>query len=331
MTQVQTSEVSTLNPRERSNLISSIISEGFFSHWGAEAIGGARTPAKISWARADGVTVTHSHMPSLRLINHCAASRRSRKFYASVADQMTMVYLAGGRQVQLFPGDIILLGSDMPTEWVIGQDYEHGCLIIDEEIMREYLPNYLDLVGMRLNFSFSLQELLRGMIESAWFISCAGMFDAAGPKLAQSFLELLAVGVIARKEGGTAGGRNLSRALELRRNQIKNYINRHYYEPTLSVNSIARGLQLSSRYVQLALAEENITPSEYIRRVRLAESAKLLSDQQEHNKSITEICFDCGFNSSSHFSTQFRKRFGVSPRHYRSEARYGGASEPSTH
>jgi AraC family L-rhamnose operon regulatory protein RhaS len=71
----------------------------------------------------------------------------------------------------------------------------------------------------------------------------------------------------------------------------------------------------------LALAEENVTPSDYIRMVRLEECARSLIENCATGKSITNIAFDSGFNSSSYFSTQFRRHFGVSPRSYRAQLR----------
>jgi len=34
---------------------------------------------------------------------------------------------------------------------------------------------------------------------------------------------------------------------------------------------------------------------------------------ENHDRSVTEICLACGFESLSSFSTLFRERFGVTP------------------
>lgn len=56
------------------------------------------------------------------------------------------------------------------------------------------------------------------------------------------------------------------------------------------------------------------TPHRYLTRHRL-EKARLLLRQGD--RSITEICFDCGFESPGSFSSLFRRTFGISPREYR--------------
>lgn len=52
----------------------------------------------------------------------------------------------------------------------------------------------------------------------------------------------------------------------------------------------------------------------YIRERRLAKAARLLTDP---DKTITSICFECGFNSSQSFCRAFRNSYGISPTDYR--------------
>lgn len=317
--QVQTLEVDSGNLRERFSLIGSIISESFGASWSAEPIGEKHRPARLGWARADGVAVSRAQMTPLRLVNKCADPADARKYYIYTADQKSTLNLENRDQIRLHPNEIIIIGSDAPGEWVMTENYETSCLILEKEVFETYLPNYAAVIGKRLNFSLGIQELLRGMIDSAWEISCAGLFEEAGPKLARSFLELLSVASLSQLPTARQD-RSLAKALETRRAQIKTHIKRNFRDPDLSACTIATAFGLSPRYIQLAFAPENITPSEYIRKIRLETCAQILSDAREFAKSITDIAFDCGFNSSSHFSTQFRRHFGVSPRYFRDEA-----------
>lgn len=52
----------------------------------------------------------------------------------------------------------------------------------------------------------------------------------------------------------------------------------------------------------------------YIRERRLAKASKLLTDP---DKTITSICFECGFNSSQSFCRAFKNSYGISPSDYR--------------
>jgi len=106
-------------------------------------------------------------------------------------------------------------------------------------------------------------------------------------------------------------------AVDFRRAQIKAFIQQNYAKPGLSTEDIAQHLEITPRYVQMALAAEGRTPSEYLKVCRLQAARRLLSSPALADRSITEIAFECGFTNSAHFSTEFRKRFGDSPRHFR--------------
>ncbi len=59
-----------------------------------------------------------------------------------------------------------------------------------------------------------------------------------------------------------------------------------------------------------------ITPSEFILDLRLTYSASLLKIS---NLSVTDVCFESGFENMSWFYKAFGKRFGVTPRQYREQ------------
>ena len=60
----------------------------------------------------------------------------------------------------------------------------------------------------------------------------------------------------------------------------------------------------------------NCTPHVYLLQRRLQEASRLL--REDHEASLTDIAMLCGFSSSAHFSSTFRKEFGMSPSEYRS-------------
>jgi AraC-like DNA-binding protein len=65
------------------------------------------------------------------------------------------------------------------------------------------------------------------------------------------------------------------------------------------------------------------TPHEFVTRMRIEEAKKLLLAE---NQSVTNICFDLGYESLGSFSTRFRSLTGLSPAAFRREARvaFGG-------
>ena len=60
------------------------------------------------------------------------------------------------------------------------------------------------------------------------------------------------------------------------------------------------------------------TFTEYLTDIRLGHISRLLVDS---NKSIAEICYECGYNNLSNFNRTFRRKKGCSPRDFRNTYR----------
>jgi len=63
----------------------------------------------------------------------------------------------------------------------------------------------------------------------------------------------------------------------------------------------------------------NVGPMEYLNQCRLDRAAKQLQEQPQ--RSVTEIAFANGFNSSQYFATCFRQRYKMSPSRFVLEQR----------
>ena len=56
-----------------------------------------------------------------------------------------------------------------------------------------------------------------------------------------------------------------------------------------------------------------ISTGEFIRNIRLEQAARLI---KEGDINITQVAYSVGFNNQTHFSTAFKKHFGVTPSEY---------------
>jgi AraC-like DNA-binding protein len=105
---------------------------------------------------------------------------------------------------------------------------------------------------------------------------------------------------------------------DIQRARIKTFIEQRLHDPELSVDSIAQARKMSVRSVHRAFeADAAGSISNYIWMRRLSRCAASLQDPGQAHRSITDICFSWGFNSTSHFSRLFKEHFGVTPREYR--------------
>ena len=100
--------------------------------------------------------------------------------------------------------------------------------------------------------------------------------------------------------------------------QAQLYINSHIREK-LSVPLVARQVDVSPSYLT-ALFHKNlqISPGEYIRRIKLQESKQMI---RESDLNFTEIAAALQYSTVHHFSRQFKEKFGITPTEYAKSVR----------
>jgi AraC family transcriptional regulator len=88
-----------------------------------------------------------------------------------------------------------------------------------------------------------------------------------------------------------------------------------FFGAQVRLNEVAREACLSPYHFHRLFREVfRETPNQYLQRRRLADARRLL---EQHDRSVTDICLDVGFESLSSFSGLFHRRFGCSPREFR--------------
>jgi AraC-like DNA-binding protein len=262
-----------------------------------------------------GVAISSGTLPALRLTNY-GSSWPDPFFQITRADRPSVLTMEGRGTLRLAAGELVVLRPEFAGEWSVDSTYTTVAIHVEESLLRKYIPAPMDLVGRSLDLPSTVNEVLARITDASLALAKEGRFLAAGRNLTGSFLHMLALSPRAQ-----APEAHVERyAVELRRAQIKNFIQENYAKPGLSTEDIAGHLEVTPRYVQMALAHDGTTPSDYLRVCRLEAARRLLSSPSSAHRSITEIAFECGFASSAYFSTQFRLRFGRNPRSYRPSA-----------
>ena len=67
--------------------------------------------------------------------------------------------------------------------------------------------------------------------------------------------------------------------------------------------------------IQVLSMRTGRTLSDYILDIKLGRAGRLLVDT---NKTVAEICYECGFNNLSNFNRIFKGKRGYTPREFRS-------------
>ena len=85
----------------------------------------------------------------------------------------------------------------------------------------------------------------------------------------------------------------------------------------LTVEAVSRDLGFTRQYVsgRFHRATGKLL-SQFLKQKRLEKAARLL---KTGNMRITQVARLCGFDSENYFRQQFRRRFGMSPRQFRTQ------------
>ena len=145
---------------------------------------------------------------------------------------------------------------------------------------------------------------------AALIAETASLGQQTREKLGEQLMDILALAISAEPDRQSADELNLKRA---RLRSVKSYIEAHLSDPDLSLRKIAVQNGISLRYLHQLFRPLNMSVTEWLRLRRLQHSYELLASPRHAARSITEIAYSMGFNSSSHFSNLFRAEFGVRP------------------
>ncbi len=100
--------------------------------------------------------------------------------------------------------------------------------------------------------------------------------------------------------------------------RAQQYIGTHVRQK-LSVPIVAGGIEVSASYLTALFQKHlQISPGEYIRRIKLQESKQMI---REGNMNFTEIATSLHYSTIHHFSRQFKDKFGITPTEYAKSVR----------
>jgi transcriptional regulator GlxA family with amidase domain len=90
---------------------------------------------------------------------------------------------------------------------------------------------------------------------------------------------------------------------------------RDNYRKAISNDQLARLANMSVRaFERKFIGSFHLTPQKYLRRLRLGIASRTLVYTR---RSLVEVALACGFADQSHFTREFKRYFGRTPRGYR--------------
>ena len=96
--------------------------------------------------------------------------------------------------------------------------------------------------------------------------------------------------------------------------RVMKYMNEHLTDPDLNVEKLTEDVGISRAQLHRKLKEiAGVSAGEFIRNLRLEQAARLIEEGQIN---ITQVAYSVGFSNQTHFSTVFKKHYGMSPSEY---------------
>ncbi len=227
-------------------------------------------------------------------------------------DQGELHSVADGQDILLKQGDIAIFG---PNQW-----HMHYA---DIGVAPRYVTITFDLEGADLTPLLNkklvapqqavalLQQMLREQER----------MDAYSNDMIIAQLGMLMLILLREEAAPRAGKLQTSNAVHSENEiirQAQQYVSAHIREK-LSVPLVARQVDVSPSYLT-ALFHKNlqISPGEYIRRIKLQESKQMI---RENDLNFTEIAAALQYSTVHHFSRQFKEKFGITPTEYAKSVR----------
>jgi AraC-like DNA-binding protein len=208
----------------------------------------------------------------------------------------------------------VLTDSDDAVLGAYADPHAAICLNIPYETVHAWLPSSERPHTLRLGTTSTSSRTISLLLLSLWLSIEGEQHEPDSRRVADALLALLARQC---RRAAASGCRDASQK-KIDCKQVMDYIDSHVRDPNVSVQRVAERIGVTTRYLQLLFAEAGDCVSEYIKRERLRGCLLDLRDASLERQSITEIAFSWGFNSAAHFSSSFKREFGLSPRDFRS-------------
>lgn len=228
-----------------------------------------------------------------------------RKYFAVFQLEGQAQMQQGSHTAQLSTGDITVIDAARPSQFTYSDHSRQLSLILPHSLMNQSL-RFTDVrCGEVIPARSSVAMLTSHLVMDT--TRQAGLSFEESEAALEAIVSLLRPAICA-KEQGDLHERSFRRAIE--------FIDQHIRDAELCPDLIGRQVGVSVRGLYRLFAKKGLVVAQYIKHRRLdlcAESIRHADPQQR----LSTLSDAWGFTDSSHFSTAFKAKFGVSPREYR--------------
>ena len=227
-------------------------------------------------------------------------------------DQGELHSVVDGQDLLLRQGDLVIYG---PNQWHMQY--------ADIGIAPRFVTISFDVAGVELtpllDRKFTAPQQVANLLQS--MLREQEHFDSFSSDIIVSQLSLLILYLL-RESVQPTGSKVKNANVVQNENEIirqaQQYVASHIREK-LSVPMVAAQVGVSPSYLTVLFHKNlQLSPGEYIRRIKLQESKQMI---RENNLNFTQIAAALQYSTVHHFSRQFKEKFGITPTEYAKSVR----------
>jgi len=237
-------------------------------------------------------------------------------FYVALTQKGHQVVEQRGQRLAYGPGSATLFSAAEPYTLRNPDPHRAFYLEIPRAALAQRWHPSQPMVTTSVNTTYGVGRILADMCASM-VLEADALTDVTRAQLGERLIDVLALAL----DSPNGEMSDLDGSVKSERvRQIKNYIEVNLGNPLLNPERVAVACQMSVRALHYLFKDMDHSVADYIRERRLNRCLEALQMPAER-RTVTEIALAAGFNSMSHFSSAFRRRFGVTPSDARDSAR----------
>lgn len=221
-----------------------------------------------------------------------------------------------GRRLAYGPGTATLFSASEPYTLRNHEPHRAFYLEIPRAAMAQRWQPSKPMSTACVNTTFGVGRIVANLCASM-VLEAETLADKTRSELGERLIDILALAMDCPKGEAPVGDGSI-RSERLR--QIRKYIEQDIGNPLLNPARVAAANQISLRALHYIFKGTGQSVSDYIWERRLERCHEALQMPVERRRTVTEIALAAGFNSMSHFSSAFRRRYGVTPSDARAAA-----------
>ena len=217
-------------------------------------------------------------------------------------EQGSLHSVADGRKQYLQQGDFVIYGSN---QWHM----QYADTSVAPRCLRVFFDMHGDHTAL-LNRKFTATGRLQALFEQ--LLQEQERQEIYADEMILVLLDQLLLLLLRQVEGEPLPDSRMKGEYRII-HQTQAFVSNHVWED-LSVPFVAHHVDMSPSYLTALFQKHlSISPGEYIRRVKLQESKRLI---RENKLNFTEIAAELQYSTVHHYSRQFKEKFGMTPSEY---------------